>query len=271
MKAAQVAVAVLIGVLIAAGTVLLVFDSDDAVIAWIMLGLGLFGYFALLAMVLAGSAGTVSDEPPQQPPPETPTAAEAAQARDTIEEAARAVYTAALVWYVLHGEDEPDDDSQIMHAARLLANRLLRALRKQSATPPPLPTGEARGRWVDQQAAKIVKEAVSEAGSHYSSVFKRVRKDDPQATDRTVKATFADDTPWAHAAARTTATRLAAETVLSMRGDVERITGEDHSAMWISRGDPKVRSLHRDLHGRVRPVGDPFHTWPTGQSLELSG
>jgi hypothetical protein len=218
----------------------------------------------------------VSDEPPQQPPPQQPTvppptAADAAQARDSIEEAARAVFTAALVWYILHGDDPPDDDSQVMAAARLLANRLLRSLRKQSATPPPVPTGAARGRWVDEQAARIVKEAVDEAGSHYSTVFRRLRKEDPLVSDQAVKATFADDKPWAHAAARTTATRLAAETVLSMRGDVERITGDDHSAMWISRGDPKVRSLHRDLHGRVRPVGDPFHTWPDGQTLNYPG
>ena len=179
--------------------------------------------------------------------------------------------TAALLWYVLHGEDEPDDDSALMAAARRFATRLLRNLKRQSATTVPLPTGEDRDKWIDGKARDIVKQAVDEAAAHYSTVFKRVRRENPQATDRQVKTEFANDKPWAKAAARTAATRQSAETALSMRDDVEKMTGLKHSTMWVSRGDPKVRSLHRDLHGRVRPVGDPYYTWPDGQTLDYPG
>lgn len=50
MTAAQVAVAVLVGVLITAAVVLLVDEQD--VSGWIFGGFGLFGFFTLLAMVL---------------------------------------------------------------------------------------------------------------------------------------------------------------------------------------------------------------------------
>jgi hypothetical protein len=67
------------------------------------------------------------------------------------------------------------------------------------------------------------------------------------------------------------ATRLAAETAMSLKDDVDGATGTGHSLMWISQGDPKVRTLHRRLHGRVRPAGTPFHVWPDGQSLSYPG
>jgi hypothetical protein len=99
--------------------------------------------------------------------------------------------------------------------------------------------------------------------------------DDPpiptRPTDDEIMATFASDRPWVEAAARTTATRLAAETALDMLPGIEKDTGATHSKLWISRGDPKVRSLHRKLHGKVQALTDSFHEWPDGQSLSYPG
>jgi len=51
VRAAQIAIAVLAGVLIAAGTVLMV--TDRTVSGWIMGGFGLLGFMTLLGMVAA--------------------------------------------------------------------------------------------------------------------------------------------------------------------------------------------------------------------------
>jgi hypothetical protein len=51
MRAAQIALALLIGVLLTAGTVLLIFEEDVG--AWILLGFGLFGFVIVMGMVAA--------------------------------------------------------------------------------------------------------------------------------------------------------------------------------------------------------------------------
>lgn len=56
MKAAQVALAILCGVLIAAGTVLLI--DDQTVSGWIFGGFGLLGFLSLLGMVVTDRAMT---------------------------------------------------------------------------------------------------------------------------------------------------------------------------------------------------------------------
>jgi hypothetical protein len=209
------------------------------------------------------------------PPPEPPQAdAEAAaQARDQVEGAAKAVFVAALIWFALHGDDpEPGDNSLIVKAARRLASAMFRHRQKQSASKVPPLTGEAKQRWLDDRADDIVKLALGDVKRHYATVEKRVRRDNPDVSDRQVRSTFRLDTPWSEAAGRTAATRLAAQTAMGMREEVEAETGAKHSLMWISRGDPKVRHLHRELHGRVRPPGTPFHIWTqTGQTLSYPG
>jgi len=60
MRAAQIALAILTGVLVAAGTVLFIFDENTP--AWVLMAFGLFGYFCLLAMI-------VSDARPTKFPP----------------------------------------------------------------------------------------------------------------------------------------------------------------------------------------------------------
>ena len=62
MKAAQVALAVLVAVLIAAGTAL--FIADENAPAWVFTGFGLFGFVMLVGMI-----GNDARVPRNLPPP----------------------------------------------------------------------------------------------------------------------------------------------------------------------------------------------------------
>ena len=212
--------------------------------------------------------------PPEQPPPSEPVPPpdyeQAAQARDASEQIARTVFIAALIYLALHDDDEPDDNSQIAKAARRMALSLLRG-RKRSSPQAPVLRGEERERWLDDTTRDIIKSALGDARRHKATVADRVRRDNPDASDREVASAYRMDSPWAKAAARTAATRLHSETAMSMVSAIEEATGQKHSLMWISRGDPKVREMHRELHGRVRPVGTPFRTWNGGQELRFPG
>jgi hypothetical protein len=220
-----------------------------------------------------------AETPPPSPPPQTPppvtdpaAAAEAAaQARDQAEGLAKYVFAAALIWVALHGDDDPPESSLLVKAAKRLALRLLRSRNRQTPSKVRPITGEARARWVDDEAERIVKLAVGDAKRHYATVEARMRKAAPGISDRMIRATFRTDTAWSNAAARTAATRFASEIAMGMREAVEKDTGQNHSLLWISRGDPKVRKLHRELHGRVRPPGTPFQTWQGGQELRFPG
>jgi hypothetical protein len=211
--------------------------------------------------------------PPPEPPPAgtASTAIDAGQARDSIESAARGVFVAALLWYALHGDDDPGAGSLLAKSSRRLARAMWWARPRLSSSKPPSVTHADRDAWVDKQVERIMKGSIDDAAAHYDTVFKRMRREDPHTPDSTIRSAFRLDHAWSDAAARSAATRLAAETAMDMQPDVDAFTGEPHHLMWISRGDPKVRALHRDLHGRVRPPGTPFHTWPTGQELRYPG
>jgi hypothetical protein len=199
------------------------------------------------------------------------TAIDAGQARDGVENAAQAVFVAALLWYALHGEEEPGNTSLIAMSAHRLAVALWWARPRLSGSKPPPMTELERDEWIEEQTSQIVKLAQDDAAAHYDTVFKRMRRDDPHVKDTAIRSAYRLDTPWAKAASRSAATRLTAETAIDMKTEVESFTGEPHHLMWISRGDPKVRKLHRRLHGKVRPPGTPFHTWPDGATLNYPG
>jgi len=63
MRAAQVALCALVGVLLAASAVL--FIADENAPAWLFAGFGLFGYFTVLAMIFSDARTTTL--PPPRP------------------------------------------------------------------------------------------------------------------------------------------------------------------------------------------------------------
>ena len=83
--------------------------------------------------------------PPAEPPPPTATAVDAGQARDAIENAAHGVFVAALLWYALHGEEEPGDQSLLRKSARRLARSLWWARPRLSAHKPPAAANAGSG------------------------------------------------------------------------------------------------------------------------------
>lgn len=86
---------------------------------------------------------------------------------------------------------------------------------------------------------------------------------------------------WARSVARTEATRVASDAlsemaVVAMAEELGRpLTSKDEEQLWkiwITRGDAKVRELHRKLYGApVRGAESPFWSWPTGQVLRYPG
>lgn len=83
---------------------------------------------------------------------------------------------------------------------------------------------------------------------------------------RPVKTEASHLAPQSRLLARTEATRIAAESSLQ----VGHHLGLGYK-VWISRGDPKVRTEHRRLHGKAVPLDKPFITWPDGEHLSYPG
>lgn len=71
---------------------------------------------------------------------------------------------------------------------------------------------------------------------------------------------------WADNAARTLATQLASETVLKIAQSIDPRDADGNQLtvykVWLTRSDARVRSSHRDLHGKPVPLDEPFKTWP---------
>lgn len=88
----------------------------------------------------------------------------------------------------------------------------------------------------------------------------------PDPTPPSPGELVADDRIVSKSMARSSATRTAAQSVLRTAEMLEL----PHK-VWISRGDPKVRSMHRKLHGRSEELAQPFWKWPTGQTLSYPG
>ena len=142
MRAAGIALAILIAVLLGAAAALFIADEDMP--AWVvrrvrpvrlLLPAG-DGRLRLPPDPFPTTQPAMSDTPP---PARTAahrpaaTAIDAGQARDAVNHAAHAVFVAALLWYALHGEEEPGDQSLLRKSARRLARSLWWARPRLSA------------------------------------------------------------------------------------------------------------------------------------------
>lgn len=77
---------------------------------------------------------------------------------------------------------------------------------------------------------------------------------------------------WAKMIGRTAATRAAAEAAIEMAEPIQRLLETELRKLWVSRGDSRVRPLHRRLHGKTEKVGDPFwRELGTGAMLRYPG
>jgi len=88
------------------------------------------------------------------------------------------------------------------------------------------------------------------------------------------------DRPWAEQAARSLATHAAsvaaedaASIVAPALARVAELEGTpEFRKVWITRGDKRVRPLHRRLHGLPAKMDESFWRWPvTGQQLRFPG
>jgi len=77
---------------------------------------------------------------------------------------------------------------------------------------------------------------------------------------------------WVRSAADTLSTRTAGEAVLQLAGPLQTQLGQDLKKVWISRGDNRVRELHRKLHGKTADLDKPFwRELGTGKQLGFPG
>lgn len=77
---------------------------------------------------------------------------------------------------------------------------------------------------------------------------------------------------WSEMIGRTAATRAASEVAIAMADPVAKLLQTDLRKLWISRGDSRVRPLHRKLHGKTEKVGDAFwRELDSGRELRYPG
>lgn len=126
-------------------------------------------------------------------------------------------------------------------------------------------------RRVVLSARDMAREVLQNSRRHAVTVARRVRRDNPEATNADIAAAVRSDQDWLRAAARTMSTTYSAASAVGLVDAVNRAVGENHRVVWISRGDTRVRESHRRLHGKVRKPGAAFKTWPTGQRLAFPG
>jgi hypothetical protein len=203
------------------------------------------------------------------------TAAEAAQARDEAESQARVLYTAAVTYVatqaVMDGEED-DDDSLVLRAAVLLALALLRTVARRTGTDvtvESLPID--RDDLADDLGRELADVAIRDSRKHLDTIERRETKKNPDVPRADVVQKFRNDDNWINAAARTTTTKAASDTLTTLLPLIEDETGLRHELLWVSRGDHRVRSSHRRLHGKTRPFGKTFKSWPSGQVLRFPG
>lgn len=208
------------------------------------------------------------------------TPAAAASSVEAASAQATALYTAAALY--IAAAEEPEDEEfnattdaapPVARAAKNLAITMIRSIpdRYGSGIPWDLLQTQMSEEDVIKLTDRLAGMSVRQAAEHWRTIQKRVLRSDPTATKDDVTRVFRMDTAWQRAAARTLSTRIAAETALSMRPEVDAAARVPHRIVWISRGDHKVRASHRRLHGKHRKPGSAFKVWPTGQRLEFPG
>lgn len=126
-------------------------------------------------------------------------------------------------------------------------------------------------RVVAQRSAELADTATGWAAEHIVTLRESGRETSPP------------DRAWAEQASRSMSTQATAQaqrdavTVLQPALEEVGPAGLDLDSLawkkiWISRGDSRVRKLHRQLHGRDAMMDDPFWTWPlSGQVLRFPG
>jgi hypothetical protein len=82
----------------------------------------------------------------------------------------------------------------------------------------------------------------------------------------------AEPSHWAETRARTAATTAVSRSVLETAPLVAELEGVELNKVWVSRGDERVRPLHRDLHGKAVPLDQPFwRELSSGSKLSYPG
>jgi len=221
------------------------------------------------------------------------------QARDASEEQALTATQQALIaaaiaaGIIIAGDESSDSEAPIEHEA-VNVSKLVRvwllsialsALRSQRrvarATGAPVPDYAATRSIVEPWVESAGVETTARLDQLALSFTERARA--REDADPSVTATEAVTGPkgeaWARIIARTEATRMASEAQMAMAQGIAQLgTPTDSGAViepvkiWITRGDTRVRALHRKLHGEmVEGFDNPFWRWPTGKELKHPG
>lgn len=206
------------------------------------------------------------------------TAQEAARARDEAEQEAETLYEAAVAYVasraaVADGESDEDDDMSLVVAAGVaLAFALILSLPRRYGSDISVDDLDVDPQQLANELGEdYARQAVKDATAHLGTIQNRAKKQNPAVTGRQVRDAFQQDEAWIKAAARTATTEAATHTAVEMLPLVDEVTGKKHQLLWVSRGDHKVRSSHRKLHGKVRALGKPFKRFSDGRTLRFPG
>lgn len=142
----------------------------------------------------------------------------------------------------------------------------------------------------DEQARKMMrdKKAQQELDEKIASAAKEIADVSTDWAARHIDTLIERDVPtqpvdraWAQQAARSLATQAAARAVedaaavvapAAARAADDDTLGEGWRKVWISRGDSRVRPLHRKLHGQPCDMDKAFWRWPIdGKQLRFPG
>lgn len=116
---------------------------------------------------------------------------------------------------------------------------------------------------VDKMIRKIVDQDIVQP-ARQRQLREMGGKDAPQTADEAKH--------WAGLIGRTAATRAASEVAIAMAEPVQNLLETKLVKVWLSRGDSRVRQLHRKLHSKTAQMNEPF--WQeigTGRELRYPG